>query len=143
MMKAAVVRAFGKRLAIEEVRLPTPGPDDTSPSSSQAASATSTPRTASADVGVDARATDTAQQLVAQSGGGAHSVPVTAVSPVAFARARRMLRRKGTVSLVGLPPGDFPTPIFDVGLKRITREGRARTSPKRSNSWARAGARSH
>jgi propanol-preferring alcohol dehydrogenase len=31
-----------------------------------------------------------------------------------------MVRRKGTVSLVGLPPGEFPTPIFDVVLKRIT-----------------------
>ena len=30
---------------------------------------------------------------------------------------------KGTVSLVGLPPGDFPTPIFDVVLKRITIRG--------------------
>ncbi len=34
-----------------------------------------------------------------------------------------MVRRKGTVSLVGLPPGDFPTPIFDVVLKRITLRG--------------------
>jgi propanol-preferring alcohol dehydrogenase len=34
-----------------------------------------------------------------------------------------MVRRKGTVALVGLPPGDFPTPIFDVVLKRITVRG--------------------
>jgi alcohol dehydrogenase, propanol-preferring len=34
-----------------------------------------------------------------------------------------MVRRKGTVGLVGLPPGDFPTPIFDVVLKRITIRG--------------------
>ena len=34
-----------------------------------------------------------------------------------------MVRRKGTVSLVGLPPGEFPTPIFDVVLKRITVRG--------------------
>ena len=34
-----------------------------------------------------------------------------------------MARRKGTVALVGLPPGDFPTPIFDVVLKRITMRG--------------------
>jgi propanol-preferring alcohol dehydrogenase len=34
-----------------------------------------------------------------------------------------MVRRKGTISLVGLPPGDFPTPIFDVVLKRITVRG--------------------
>jgi propanol-preferring alcohol dehydrogenase len=34
-----------------------------------------------------------------------------------------MVRRKGTVSLVGLPPGNFPTPIFDIVLKRITVRG--------------------
>jgi propanol-preferring alcohol dehydrogenase len=34
-----------------------------------------------------------------------------------------MARRKGTVSLVGLPPGQFATPIFDVVLKRITIRG--------------------
>ena len=48
---------------------------------------------------------------------------VTAVSTPAFAQALRMVRRKGTVSLVGLPPGEFPTPIFDVVLKRITVRG--------------------
>jgi propanol-preferring alcohol dehydrogenase len=34
-----------------------------------------------------------------------------------------MARRRGTVALVGLPPGDFPTPIFEVVLKRITIRG--------------------
>jgi propanol-preferring alcohol dehydrogenase len=34
-----------------------------------------------------------------------------------------MLRRGGTCVLVGLPPGDFPTPIFDVVLKRLTIRG--------------------
>ena len=34
-----------------------------------------------------------------------------------------MVRRKGTISLVGLPPGEFATPIFDVVLKRITLRG--------------------
>jgi propanol-preferring alcohol dehydrogenase len=33
------------------------------------------------------------------------------------------VRRKGTVSLTGLPPGEFATPIFDVVLKRITIRG--------------------
>ena len=57
------------------------------------------------------------------TGGGAHGVLVTAVSPPAFSQALHMVRRKGTVSLVGLPPGEFPTPIFDVVLKRITVRG--------------------
>jgi len=48
---------------------------------------------------------------------------VTAVSVPAFAQALKMVRRKGTVSLNALPPGEFPTPIFDVVLKRITIRG--------------------
>ena len=48
---------------------------------------------------------------------------VTAVSPAAFEQALKMVRRKGTVSLVGLPPGEFRTPIFDVVLNRITIRG--------------------
>jgi propanol-preferring alcohol dehydrogenase len=50
-------------------------------------------------------------------------VLVTAVSPPAFSQALRFTRRRGTMSLVGLPPGDFATPIFDVVLKRITIRG--------------------
>ena len=48
---------------------------------------------------------------------------VTAVSPAAFSQAIACTRRRGTIALVGLPPGDFPTPIFDVVLKRITVRG--------------------
>jgi propanol-preferring alcohol dehydrogenase len=55
--------------------------------------------------------------------GGAHGVLVTAVSPPAFSQALNIVRRKGTVALVGLPPGEFPAPIFDVVLKRITIRG--------------------
>lgn len=76
-----------------------------------------------ADLALDARQPDVADKLVAATGGGAHGVLVTAVSRTAFAQALRLVRRKGTVSLVGLPPGDFPTPIFDVVLKRITIRG--------------------
>jgi propanol-preferring alcohol dehydrogenase len=50
-------------------------------------------------------------------------VLVTAVSPPAFAQALQLVRRKGTISLVGLPPGTFATPIFDAVLKRITLRG--------------------
>ena len=34
-----------------------------------------------------------------------------------------MLARGGTMSLVGLPPGDFPLPIFDTVLSRKTIRG--------------------
>lgn len=80
-------------------------------------------RSLGADATVNARSADAVAQVVKITGGGAHGVLVTAVSPVAFAQSLNLVRRKGTISLVGLPPGDFPTPIFDVVLKRITLRG--------------------
>ena len=55
--------------------------------------------------------------------GGAHGVLVTAVSPIAFEQALGMVRRGGTISLNGLPPGSFPLPIFDMVLNGITVRG--------------------
>ncbi len=55
--------------------------------------------------------------------GGAHGVLVTAVSRQAFSQALGMIRRGGTMSLVGLPPGEFPLPIFDMVLGGITVRG--------------------
>jgi propanol-preferring alcohol dehydrogenase len=80
-------------------------------------------RSLGAEIAVDARAPDAAEQVVRLTGGGTHGVLVTAVSPPAFAQALNLVRRKGTVALVGLPPGTFATPIFDVVLKRITLRG--------------------
>jgi propanol-preferring alcohol dehydrogenase len=48
---------------------------------------------------------------------------VTAVTPKAFSQAMGMLRRRGTMALVGLPPGDFALPIFETVLNRITVRG--------------------
>lgn len=76
-----------------------------------------------ADLAIDAADEDAAAQVVKATGGGAHGVLVTAVSRAAFAQSLSYVRRRGTVSFVGLPPGDFPTPIFDVVLKRITLRG--------------------
>lgn len=80
-------------------------------------------RSLGADVAIDGRMPGAVDEVLKQTGGGAHGVLVTAVSVPAFGLALRMVRRKGTVSLVGLPPGEFPTPIFDVVLKRITIRG--------------------
>ncbi|MEW6151876.1 MAG: alcohol dehydrogenase AdhP [Bradyrhizobium sp.] len=80
-------------------------------------------RETGADLAVNALAADAVDKVLEATGGGAHGVLVTAVSTPAFAQALKMVRRKGTVSLVGLPPGEFPTPIFDVVLKRITVRG--------------------
>ncbi|HET9623411.1 MAG TPA: alcohol dehydrogenase AdhP [Kofleriaceae bacterium] len=76
-----------------------------------------------AALAIDARDPDAAARVREATHGGAHGVLVTAVSPTAFAQALKLVRRRGTVSLVGLPPGDFATPIFDVVLNRITIRG--------------------
>jgi len=55
--------------------------------------------------------------------GGAHGVLFTAVSRKAFEQAYGLLRSRGTMALVGLPPGKFCLPIFDTVLKRITVRG--------------------
>jgi len=80
-------------------------------------------RAAGAEQVVNALSPDAIESVLRATKGGAHGVLVTAVSVAAFAQALKMTRRKGTVCLVGLPPGDFPTPIFDVVLKRITVRG--------------------
>lgn len=80
-------------------------------------------KTLGADIAVDAKSDDAVAKVIKATGGGAHGVLVTAVSLPAFDQALKMVRRRGTVSLVGLPPGDFRTPVFDVVLKRITVRG--------------------
>lgn len=75
-----------------------------------------------AELAVNARVEDPAA-FAQQAIGGAHGALVTAVSTAAFDQAIGMLRSGGTCVLVGLPPGGFPTPIFDVVLKRLTVRG--------------------
>lgn len=79
-------------------------------------------RTLGAEVVVNAAQEDPVSMIQSQIGG-AHGVVVTAVSPKAFQQGIGMLRRGGTCVLIGLPPGAFPTPIFDVVLKRLTIRG--------------------
>ncbi|ODN70739.1 alcohol dehydrogenase AdhP [Methylobrevis pamukkalensis] len=76
-----------------------------------------------ADATVNALHGDPVAEVRKATDGGAHGVLVTAVSRPAFAQALGMTRRHGTMALVGLPPGDFPLPIFDVVLNRITIRG--------------------
>jgi len=75
-----------------------------------------------ATIVVNARTTDPAAFLKKEIGG-AHGALVTAVSPKAFEQALGMMRRRGTVSLVGLPPGSFPLDIFGMVLNGITVRG--------------------
>jgi len=80
-------------------------------------------RSLGAEVTANAATEDAVAKVVKETEGGAHGVLVTAVSRSAFGQAISMVRPKGTVALNGLPPGDFPTPIFEVVLKRITIRG--------------------
>ena len=80
-------------------------------------------RLVGADATVNALDSDAVAQVIEATKGGAHGVLVTAVSVPAFSQAIQMLRPKGTMALIGLPPGGFQTPIFDVVLKRLTIRG--------------------
>jgi len=73
-------------------------------------------------LGVNARKADPVA-YVKKEVGGAQGVLVTAVSPKAFEQAIGMVGRGGTVSLNGLPPGDFPLPIFGTVINGITVRG--------------------
>jgi len=75
-----------------------------------------------AQLAVNARTQDPVA-FVKKQVGGAQGVLVTAVSPKAFEQALGMVGRGGTVSLTGLPPGDFPLSIFDTVLNGITVRG--------------------
>jgi alcohol dehydrogenase, propanol-preferring len=75
-----------------------------------------------AEIVVNAQHVDPADELQRLIGG-AHGVLITAVSPSAFRQGIGMLRRGGTCALIGLPPGEFPVPIFDIVLKRLTIRG--------------------
>jgi propanol-preferring alcohol dehydrogenase len=79
-------------------------------------------KTLGADMVINARTQDPAQE-VQRDLRGAHGVLVTAVSPSAFSQALGMLHKRGTMALVGLPPGDFALPIFDVVLNAKTVRG--------------------
>lgn len=75
-----------------------------------------------AALAVNARTADPVA-FVKKTIGGAQGVLVTAVSPKAFEQALNMADRGGTVSLNGLPPGDFSLSIFDTVLNGITVRG--------------------
>ncbi|WP_114940837.1 alcohol dehydrogenase AdhP [Mucilaginibacter endophyticus] len=75
-----------------------------------------------ADIVVNALEEDPGDYIKKHTGG-MHGVLVTAVSPIAFNQALTALRRKGTVSLTGLPPGSFDLSIFNTVLNRYTIRG--------------------
>ncbi len=76
-----------------------------------------------ADLTINAKTHDPANILKMAIGGGAHGVLITAPSLPAFKQGIEMTRKRGTCALVGLPPGEFPTPLFDVVANCITIRG--------------------
>jgi propanol-preferring alcohol dehydrogenase len=76
-----------------------------------------------ADLVINARDPDAAVLVKTGTEGGAHGVLITAPSLAAFKQGVEMTRKRGTCVLVGLPPGDFPFPLFDVVANCITVRG--------------------
>ena len=76
-----------------------------------------------ADLVINAKTGDPAETLKSETGGGAHGVLITAPSLTAFNQGVAMTRKRGTCVLVGLPPGEFPVPLFDVVANCITIRG--------------------
>lgn len=76
-----------------------------------------------AEVTVNAKEQDPVEAVQEATGGGAQGVLVTAVHPAAFGQAIGMARRGGTIVFNGLPPGEFPAPIFEIVLKALTIRG--------------------
>jgi alcohol dehydrogenase, propanol-preferring len=76
-----------------------------------------------ADFVINAKAGDPVTAVKKATGGGAHGVLITAPSLIAFKQGVGMTRKRGTCVLVGLPPGEFPVPLFDVVANCITIRG--------------------
>lgn len=64
-----------------------------------------------------------AAKIVRKEFGGVSAVLMTASSAEAIRLGTDLLRRRGTMAIVGLPPGDFAVPTFDVVVKRFTLRG--------------------
>jgi propanol-preferring alcohol dehydrogenase len=67
--------------------------------------------------------TEPVARVVRKEWGGVHAVLMTASAPEAIRLGSELLRRHGTMAIVGIPPGDFQAPTFDVVVKRFTIRG--------------------
>jgi propanol-preferring alcohol dehydrogenase len=76
-----------------------------------------------ADFVINAKTGDPAAAVKKATGGGAQGVLITAPSLIAFQQGVGMTRKLGTCVLVGLPPGEFPIPLFEVVANCITIRG--------------------
>lgn len=76
-----------------------------------------------ADAIVNAKSGGAVDAVKRATSGGAHGVLITAPSWAAFKQGVGMTRKWGTCVLVGLPPGEFPTPLVDVVANCVTIRG--------------------
>jgi propanol-preferring alcohol dehydrogenase len=76
-----------------------------------------------AEAVVNAKGGDPIEAVRSATDGGAHGVLITAPSLGAFKQGVGMTRKHGTCVLVGLPPGEFPVPLFEVVANCITVRG--------------------
>ncbi len=76
-----------------------------------------------ADLVINAARGDPVEAVKKGANGGAHGVLITAPSLGAFKQGVGMTRKRGACVLVGLPPGEFPAPLFDVVANCITIRG--------------------
>lgn len=76
-----------------------------------------------ADATINASLPNAVELVKKVTSGGAHGVLITAPSLAAFKQGVAMTRKRGTCVLTGLPPGEFPFPLFDVVLNCITVRG--------------------
>jgi len=79
-------------------------------------------RSLQADLAIHA-GDDNAVKRMRSLTGGVHGALVSAVSTTAFTQAVSLLRPRGCMALVGIPPGTFSIPVFDLVLRRITLRG--------------------
>lgn len=76
-----------------------------------------------ADLTINAQQPDAIASLIKETDGGTHGVLITAPSLPAFRQGVAMTRKRGTCVLVGIPPGEFPVPLFDVVVNCISIRG--------------------
>ena len=76
-----------------------------------------------AEATVNAKTGDPAAAVKKLTDGGAQGVLITAPSLPAFKQGVAMTRKHGICVLVGIPPGDFPVPLFDVVAACISIRG--------------------
>ncbi|WP_019535443.1 alcohol dehydrogenase AdhP [Paenibacillus ginsengihumi] len=79
-------------------------------------------RSLGADLTVNGRSVNPAEEIDKQVGG-AHASVCVAVNAKAFEQAYRSVRRGGTMVVVGLPASELPIPIFDTVLNGVTVKG--------------------